>query len=94
MRNILISSAVLMASLIGPLPAAVGHPGRTDERGCHKVSRTWTSKDGQRTYLAGTTHCHRVGEVILGKDEIRVEEDEQGTEQENARSRPARTKRR
>ena len=69
--------AVLMATLIvGLFPRfADAHPGRLDERGCHKVWKDWQSQDGKRVYKAGTRHCHRVSdEVRLGQDAIVVEE--------------------
>lgn len=58
------------------LPVQVSaHPGRLDQKGCHKVWKDWRSTDGKRLYKAGTRHCHKVSdEVKLGQDTILVEE--------------------
>lgn len=77
MRTLLLP--VLAAAIIGAtaVPTAHAHPGRLDASGCHRVTKTWTSKDGQRTYPAGSRHCHQVSDqVVFGQDEIRVMEDE------------------
>jgi len=66
----------LFALCAGVLPIQAGaHPGRLDEKGCHKVWKDWQSQDGKRLYKSGTRHCHRVSdEVKLGEDQILVEE--------------------
>ena len=69
--------ALLVVPLIlGVFPRLVEtHPGRLDAKGCHKVWQDWKSADGKRVYTAGTRHCHCVSDaVVLGQDEILVEE--------------------
>ena len=67
---------LMVALVLSLLPRFVeAHPGRFDAKGCHKVWQDWKSADGKRVYKAGTRHCHRVSDaVVLGQDDIRVEE--------------------
>ena len=74
MRRIIAGVVAILCATMLP-QSLQAHPGRLDEKGCHKVWQDWKSADGKRVYKAGTRHCHRVSdEVRLGQDEIRVEE--------------------
>ena len=86
MRPWLRMGLLALCAAILPLQA-VAHPGRLDEKGCHKVWKDWRSKDGKRLYKAGTRHCHKVSdEVKLGQDTILVEEPTEKLEQGRQRA--------
>ena len=46
------------AFLLLPFAFLHAHPGRLDDKGCHKVTEDWQYEDG-RVLKAGTEHCHR-----------------------------------
>lgn len=48
---------ILFLLAISYLPV-YAHPGRLNEKGCHRVMEDWQYADG-RTLKAGTEHCHR-----------------------------------
>jgi hypothetical protein len=49
--------ALLVLCGLAVAVAAHGHPGRTDETGCHDVHKNFRYADG-REVKAGSRHCH------------------------------------
>ncbi len=75
-RHVVILGMIGLFLTLGAAPA-LSHPGRLGRDGCHTVTKTWKSRDGQRIYKKGTRHCHIVSDnVKLGEHDIRVMEDE------------------
>jgi hypothetical protein len=64
--------ATLLATLMFALPATA-HPGRLDNKGCHRVVTRYEHKSG-KVDEPGTEHCHnsKTGEPITldGKEQL------------------------
>src|SRR5262245_5886513 len=59
----------LMVLALCHTPYAIGHPGKTDKDGCHKVTQDYKYIGSKKVLKAGTTHCHGgLGKMRLGKE--------------------------
>src|SRR5262249_54159833 len=59
----------IFAFFLLPFAFASAHPGATDAKGCHKVTRDYQYIGSKKILKAGTTHCHAgIGKMKLGSE--------------------------
>lgn len=74
MKSLLLSfSLVLLVS-----GYAFAHPGRLDEKNCHRVTEDWKYKSG-KILKAGTYHCHgKLNDMLLDGRNILEDPNDKG----------------
>lgn len=77
-RNSKLAAAAVLLVALCSLPAAHAHPGRLDDKNCHRVTEDWKYESG-KVLKAGTQHCHgKLNDTPLDGKQLLEDPQDQG----------------